>query len=380
MRQALLSPIGNGVAEPRTMYSADKLFLILLGVFCVALVFTLLLNTVLLRFVRTLGMRGQLEGAVRWARTKKPALGGIGFFVVFLGAFAAYGAIFPVAEDLYNHHLLALLAATGMGFLMGLADDAYNTKPLLKSLTQVACGLVLLAGGCSIRFFGEPWIDGLITVFWVVGMMNSINMLDNMDAITGVVSFFILLAVIALQFQQQAVTSLDTVLAIAICGSICGFLFYNWHPSRMYMGDTGSQFLGVFLAYMGIRFLWNAPVVPEGGEAMRGLCLALVVFALPIIDTTTVTINRIAKGGSPFVGGKDHTTHHLSYAGLSDAQVAMALGLVGLISSGLAFAMVRYVPVWEGVHSAGALGYVGILFILLFGLTKRGGEHRSLHP
>lgn len=359
------------------MYSTSKLFLILCGVFFAAVMFSLVLNGVLMRFFRTFGLREEGAG-VRWAASAKPAFGGIGFYLVFLGAFSVYGALFPKTSDPFQPRLLALLAATGAGFLMGLADDAYNTRPLLKFVTQVACGVMLIAGGCSIRLFGDPVLDHALTILWVVGMMNSINMLDNMDAITSVVSVCILLAALLALLRTGNATDVDVVLTIAVAGSLCGFLFHNWNPSRMYMGDTGSQFLGVFLAYVGIRCFWNGPSLGGIYEPWRAIVSVLVVFALPIIDTTTVTINRLLKGRSPFVGGRDHTTHHLGYAGFSDAQVALAFAGLGGLSVFLAQVMLLFVPVWEAVHSLVFLGYVVLLFAVLFGLTKRPRIDRSL--
>ncbi|HEX2618217.1 MAG TPA: MraY family glycosyltransferase, partial [Flavobacteriales bacterium] len=334
------------------MYTTTQLFLILSGLFFAALVFSLVVNSVFMRFFRTFGIRERDAGMVRWSASAKPAFGGIGFFIVFLGAFAVHGTLFPKYADPFQPELIGLLVSTGMGFLMGLADDAYNTRPLLKFLTQIACGLALILSGTCIHLFHQPVLDGLLTLLWVVGMMNSINMLDNMDAITTVTSIFILLAGLVALLLSGTVITINAVLIIGIIGALCGFLFYNWNPSRMYMGDTGSQFLGVFLAYVGIRSFWNG-VSPVGAEEpWRQVSAALIVFVLPIIDTTTVTINRIARGTSPFVGGKDHTTHHLSYTGLSDAQVAMTFAGLGAMSCFLSYIMERFVTVWRPLHTA----------------------------
>ncbi len=353
------------------MYSGTQLFLIYAGLFFAALLFALVVNSVFMRFFRTFGIRAQEEGMVRWAPTSKPAFGGIGFFIIFLGAFAVNGALFPKLADPLQPELLGLLASTGLGFLMGLADDAYNTRPLLKFTTQVACAGLLILSGTSIHLFGVAWADQLLTVLWVVGMMNSINMLDNMDAITTVVSLMVLLAGLMVYQMNGPRMSIDVVLIIGVMAALSGFLFYNWNPSRMYMGDTGSQFLGVFLAYVGIRCFWNGTGPSGEEEPWRQASLALVVFLLPIADTTTVTINRLLRGTSPFVGGKDHTTHHLSYAGLSDAQVALTFAGIGGVSLLLTFVELKFIRAWETMHTAIYVGYAVIVFMLLFGLTKR---------
>ncbi len=352
------------------MYSGTQLFLIYAGLFFAALLFSLVVNSVFMRFFRTFGIREQ-EGMVRWAASAKPAFGGIGFFIIFLGSFAVNGALFPKLSDPLQPGLLGLLAATGLGFLMGLADDAYNTRPLLKFATQVLCGILLILGGTSIHVFDMPWADQLLTVLWVVGMMNSINMLDNMDGITTVTSLGILSAGLLVYQMNGPRMSIDMVLIIGVMASLAGFLFYNWNPSRMFMGDTGSQFLGVFLAYVGIRCFWNGASPAGDMEPWRQASTALVVFLLPIADTTTVTINRLLRGTSPFVGGKDHTTHHLSYAGLSDAQVAMTFGGLGGVSLLLTFVELKFIPVWKNFHSLIYVGYALVVFALLYGLTRR---------
>ncbi|MCC6839272.1 MAG: undecaprenyl/decaprenyl-phosphate alpha-N-acetylglucosaminyl 1-phosphate transferase [Flavobacteriales bacterium] len=360
------------------MYSTEQLFFLLTGLFLLALCFTLLVNSLFMRFFRTFGIRENAPGLVRWNASSKPAFGGIGFFIVFLFAFAAFNVLFPQASDPFRPELLGLLAATGLGFLMGLADDAYDTRPVLKFLVQVACGLLLLATGTAVDLFHVPLLDQIFTVLWVVGMMNAINMLDNMDAITSVVSLAILAAALLMQLLTGAAADMNAVVMIAVCGALGGFLFFNWYPSRMYMGDTGSQFLGVLLAYLGIRYFWNAPSPNGAAETWRQISVATVVFILPLADTTTVSINRLLKGGSPFVGGKDHTTHYLSYAGLTDPQVAMVFGALGLLSALLSFIAGVFIPRWEPVHTALYLGYALLVFGTLFAMTKRPQIARPL--
>lgn len=360
------------------MDGGTRLFLIFSGLFFLALVFSLLVNSVFMRFFRTFGIRENAPTMVRWNASSKPAFGGIGFYIVFLFAFAVYGVLFPSSTDILQPQLIGLLAATGLGFLMGLADDAYNTRPLLKFTTQVACGLALLYTGTGIHVSGIPLVDALFTVLWVVGMMNAINMLDNMDAITAVVTLAILLAALTQLLLTGPATDVNAVIIIAVCGALGGFLFFNWHPSRMYMGDTGSQFLGVFIAYLGIRYFWNGVSIHGAVEPWRQVSVTAMVFILPIADTTTVSINRMLRGHSPFIGGKDHTTHYLSYAGLTDPQVAMTFGGLGCLSAFLGFVALRFIPVWAPVHTLACIGYALAVFIFLFALTKRRGIDRPL--
>ncbi len=359
------------------MYSSTQLFLIYSGLFFTALVFSLLVNSLFMRFARTLGIRESERMLVRWSSTSKPAFGGIGFYILFLASFTLHGVIFPgQGQNTLRPDLFGLLLATSLGFLMGLADDAYNTRPLLKFLVQLACGAILVASGTRIELFSTAEANVAITLLWVVGMMNSINMLDNMDGITTTVSIAILSAGLLALWVVGPIEPVFVVLIIGVMGALCGFLFFNWHPSRMYMGDTGSQFLGVFLAFVGIRFFWNTPSLEGHLEPARQIVTTLMVFLLPIVDTTIVSINRILRGSSPFVGGRDHTTHHLGYAGLSDGQVALTFMGLSFLHVFLAFVMFRFIPVWGNIHTIIFVSYAIVLFGTFFSLTRRTGPDR----
>lgn len=355
-----------------TMYSNTQLFLIYSGLFFAVLVFSLLIDSLFMRFARTLGIREKDQMMVRWSTTSKPAFGGISFFILFLVCFTLHGVLFPgESQQALRPELLGLLAATSLGFLMGLADDAYNTRPLLKFLVQVACGFILVASGTSIDLFEAHWANTAITIFWVVGMMNSINMLDNMDGITTVVSIAVLAAGVMAMLTIGPMDPVYMVLIVGSMASLCGFLFFNWSPSRMYMGDTGSQFLGVFLAFVGIRFFWNAPSPLGTFEVERQATAAIVVFLLPIVDTTIVSVNRIRRGHSPFVGGRDHTTHHLGYLGLSDGQVALTFIGLSLLNVFLTFVIFRFIDEWNNLHTTIFVSYALTVLITFFVLTLR---------
>ncbi len=354
------------------MYTSTQLFLIYSGLFFAALVFSLLINSLFMRFARTLGIRDRVPLTMRWSSSSKPAFGGIGFYILFLVGFTLHGVLFPgQSRDALRPELLGLLAATSLGFLMGLADDAYDTRPLLKLAVQLACGAILIATGTYIDLFETQWINIIITMVWTVGMMNAINMLDNMDGITTVVAIGILAAAIMVMLLMGPMDPVYMVLMVGTMAAISGFLFFNWHPSRMFMGDTGSQFLGVFLAFTGIRFFWNTPSPLNEWEPERQVLAAIIVFLLPIVDTTIVSINRIARGSSPFVGGRDHTTHHLSYAGLSDGQVALTFIGLSLVNGFLTFVMFRFIEVWRNFHTVIFVLYCLLVFSTLLILTRR---------
>ncbi len=306
-------------------------------------VFSAVINSILLKFSQNLGSRNTLDQKhIRWNPNTKPSLGGISFFVIFLISFIILGFInnlFPL--HFKNLKIIGIFTVCTLAFIMGLADDAYNTKPLLKFLTQIACGLILYFTGTKINIFTIETLNLGLTVFWVAGIMNSINMLDNMDGITTIVSTIILCFVIFLNQKLNLILSPLPILSLGMLGALLGFLTFNWHPSKMFMGDTGSQFLGCFLAILGIDYCWNSFALVNNiwhsvDPALLGFITVALVFILPLTDTITVTINRLRKGSSPFVGGKDHTTHHLFFKGITEKRIAILFFAIGLIGLSLA--------------------------------------------
>lgn len=337
-----------------------------------ATLFSFLINGLFLKFSKTLGVKNQTEDMVRWSSTSKPAFGGISFYIMFLFSIACYSILFEAVTYINDIvRFLGIMAACSLGFVVGLADDAYNTRPFLKFFAQVSSAVILISTGTSINITGFTIFDYALTVLWVVGLMNSINMLDNMDGITTSVSISVILAVLYMLVVNGEEHSIYFITLLGVLAGLLGFLYYNWNPSKMYMGDTGSQFLGVFLAAIGILYLWNYNAEPNFRIQTKQFIVALLVFIVPIIDTTTVTINRLLKGQSPFVGGKDHTTHHLSYLGLSDRQVALAFLGLSLLSVFFLVVIDQVIAnSWDYWHFGLFLAYFLVLFSFLYGITR----------
>ncbi|NRA10331.1 MAG: undecaprenyl/decaprenyl-phosphate alpha-N-acetylglucosaminyl 1-phosphate transferase [Crocinitomicaceae bacterium] len=330
-------------------------------------------NVVLLRFSRSLGIRNKNDVVVRWSNESKPSLGGVSFFVVFVFAAVAYSMVFGEEPDVFrNKQFVGLFVAGSIAFLMGLADDAYNTRPLIKLFAQILCGLLFVWTGSHIELFHSFYLDSTVTVIWVVIVMNSLNMLDNMDGITGTTVLFILLTCLFSWWMIGGFnTNVWSLMNVAVIGAVLGFLTMNVNPSKLFMGDAGSQFIGLFVAYYGMEYLWNVPAdwnTKMGSEipSWIGLCIALVAFTPTAVDTLTVVINRLKKGKSPMVGGKDHTTHHLVYSGLTDKKVWYVFVIIGVISSILAIAMVNLVKLETILPIAFFLAYFVFVFIILY--------------
>jgi len=349
----------------------NQIFLIAL--YALFLVFSLsisvVLNSIFLKFAQTLGIRNQNDVVKRWSTASKPSLGGITFFIVFLMSLI-FVRFFYITDWFSNLRLFGLFFALIIAFLLGLFDDAYDTRPLIKFLVQLLCGVILVASGNYIQITNSLYLNYALTIFWVVAMMNSINMLDNMDAITTILAIVIVVLVLLFFVVSGQQNHSNFLVFTCMLGAFIGFLIFNWHPSKMFMGDTGTQFLGLFLASIGISYFWNGQDAFGQSDSLKQFTQVVLVFALPIIDTSTVFIKRIAKGSSPFVGGKDHTTHHLSYIGFSDRQVALIFAALAIVFAALAFSL-YYIKNFSIYNAFVYFGAFTLIFIVLFAIAQK---------
>lgn len=339
--------------------------LILILIFVVSFLVSYGVNLFLMRYASHLFRKELPTNTIRFDTTRKPAMGGISFFVAFIFGIIAYLMFFG-ADIPDKFAFSAIIIAVSMGFVLGLYDDLRNSPVFVKLIAQVLTAVILISSGISIKLFMIPWADSLITVLWVVGIMNSINMLDNMDGITSIVSSFILLTILAINVMHNTIFTPEFIIIATIFASLLAFMKFNISPAKIYMGDVGSQFLGVVLAIVGIMYFWNCKDYNGQMVFTKQIAVALVAFVLPITDTITVFYKRIRRGQSPFVGGRDHTTHHLSYIGLSVKQIDLIFALLGLASMTLILIILEGIKQWELWHFFVFTSYFIVVFIVLF--------------
>ncbi len=310
--------------------SKELILLLLFG--CAGVLISLVCNYLLLNFSQNLGIRNKNDVVIRWSNQSKPSLGGISFFVVFVFACMATAIFLQDLNIFKDIKVVGFILAASLAFFMGLADDAFNTKPWLKFLVQLACGVILAFTNSKIDIFGIDWLSIIATILWVVILMNSLNMLDNMDGITTSTVIMILLSCLLVNFFYNGmIFTFESAISISILGALLGFLKFNSPPSKIFMGDAGSQFIGLAIAYVTIHSLWQTPTY-SGHSFLFAIPIVLVAMSGAAADTLTVFINRIKAGKSPMVGGKDHTTHHLVYSGKSEKQVWHIFVIIGIFS------------------------------------------------
>jgi len=311
------------------------------------------------------------NSAIRWSSQSKPIFGVITFYCLFVLGMIAFLFVYGV-EAAATKEYLSLFIAVTISFFMGFADDIINTNPLFKFIVQLLVGVIFIFSDIYIKISPIDAINYTITILWVVGIMNSINMLDNMDAITTMTSFSIVgSSVLYALFSNASLSGLQVFISVVLSGALISFVYFNWHPSKMYMGDNGSQILGVFLAFIGITVFWNGVDVEEYSYAYNSkqVIAVALAFIVPLTDTTTVTINRLLRKKSPFVGGRDHTTHHLSYLGISERGIALILFSLNCIGLLMAYYALN-VEIWSNKQFWILSIYPIGVFITLYSITK----------
>ena len=262
--------------------------------------------------------------ADRWNRKPTALLGGVGFFA----SFAAGLLLFRPSI----HGLWPLTGAATFLFIVGLVDDLHTLRPHVKLVMQVAAASVLPIAGLVLPWTPYEIVNDMITLFWMVGITNAINLLDNVDGLAGGVAALACLfqAAYFLVNGQSSVAMVSLLLASAVVG----FLLFNSYPASIFMGDCGSLFLGFMLGGMALLNNWGRS---------RGLVAVLLtpvlIMLVPIVDTSLVTVTRILRGRPVSQGGKDHVSHRLVATGLSEPRAVLLLYGLTAISGGIAFAL-----------------------------------------
>ncbi len=269
--------------------------------------------------------------ADRWHKRPTAMLGGAAIFLTTTVIFAAF---VPKSTD-----SLAVMAGSTVLFLVGLIDDILQIKPYQKLIGQFI-GVAIITGYGLVL----PWTDSqifniAITAFWLIGITNAINLLDNMDGlssgITAIAAFSL-----AIGFGASGQIG-ETLLLSAFIGALVGFLVFNFNPASIFMGDCGSMFIGFFLA--------SSVLLTNVGGRSRGIVSILAVPALillvPIFDTTFVTVLRKLWGRKASQGGRDHTSHRLVALGLSERSAVLLLYGLALTAGSISLLVRELQPI-----------------------------------
>lgn len=343
------------------MYSYAIVLLVSIGV-----------SVVLTKVVRNIANRyGWARGPIRGRHIHSipiPRLGGVAVFLTFIGVCALYSLVAP-RSLLRSPDLPRLLrmVAPGLGvFAIGLLDDFRSIRPKTKLYVQIAAGICLYFMGFEFAFLHNAtssyWLNtaiGLsVTAFWVVLVCNAINLIDGLDGLAAGAALFSMVTIftVALVDGNSGVGFATVVLG----GSLLGFLSFNFNPASIFLGDSGSLFVGFVMSGLVLAESTNRPTL------VRSIAMPMIALALPLVDTCLSVVRRFLSGHALFVADREHIHHKLLDVGLTQRQVVMVLYGVSAICVVLSLFLIQ--------HSDTLLiPIVGILLIaLFFGLRRLG--------
>src|SRR5919106_853195 len=312
----------------------------------VAFVLALLLTPLVRAFARRVGMVA-VPKTDRWHKKPTAMLGGI---VIWLTVVLAYFIFIPLTV----YGPVILLASTFL-FLVGLVDDVLHIKPYQKLIGQILGSALVVYYGLSLPWTGSVLLNMALAIFWLIGITNAINLLDNMDGLASGIAI-IAAGFLALSFVTTAQYT-EALILMIFAAALLGFLVYNSNPASIFMGDCGSMFVGFFHAS-------SALINVNGGRSrsfLPVLAVPILVLFIPIFDTTFVTVLRKLSGRAASQGGRDHTSHRLVALGMSERQaVWMLYGFAAL--SGVLAILVQRAPL--DVSLAAIAGFTILLTLI----------------
>ena len=290
-----------------------------------------------------------------------PYLGGV---AITIGVVAAsYAALLAENFSMENFRLASFVLVPAIAIAaMGLIDDLKGLQPwprlIAQTFTGVIVAVILTITDTMGVAFGNTFLNYTISVLWIVGVCNSINFFDNHDGGAAGTVAVISLFLFFIAFDRQQI--LVSALAIVTAGATAGFLIWNRHPAKIYMGDAGALFLGIIISVLTIRL--SPGIIPQE----KSFAIPLLLMATPILDTTVAVISRLHRRISPFQGGRDHLSHRLMRVGLSRKVTALTLWAMAAFYGAMAYAVYTWPDTlgWQLIIVAAIAWIAKLVFFL----------------
>lgn len=314
---------------------------------CAAFVMTMAAVAAAIQVCRGRGWAAKPEPN-RWHKGTPAKFGGVSIWFVVL---VLSVCVVPAS----NRSAWVVLALASLMFALGLIDDIVHLKPGPKLLSQCCVAAVSIAFGSALSVQGHPILSFGLSLFWIVGITNAFNLLDNMDGLAAGVAV-VAASYLAVLFLVSGLRDYASVLFI-VAGSSAGFLIFNFSPARIFMGDSGSLFLGFLLgsaSLVQIRHVSGAPAL---------LFTPVIVLSIPILDTVFVSVTRRLRGQPVSVGGTDHSSHRLVRMGLNERNAVILL-YAATVASGAVAIGVRHFAYPQAL----GLTLLWLFLLVLFGI------------
>ncbi len=351
--------------------------LLFVGSTVLAFVLALIGTPLVAAFARRFGLL-DVPGGRRRHPEPIPRIGGLGIALAFGAAIFVfwlvdrlYGHPFLIPEEVRTPRFTLTAIAAFLGLAVGLLDDALDLRARWQMLGYFAIAAIIVAAGIRIDFINDPRGDGLIqlappiaigfTVFWIVGMNNALNFIDGLDGLAAGVAAIAAVALGATALLPSVNEPFVAWMNFTLAGAIAGFLVFNFHPAKVFLGTTGVAFIGTMLAVLSIF-----------GTAK--VAAALLVLGVPIIDTFYVIVRRLVTGQAPFAPDRGHFHHKLLDVGLSHRQavlliyaITLGLGALAFVSSGRA-------------QTYSFVGLLAVFGVAVLALSQRSAKAEELDP
>ncbi len=345
---------------------------------------TALPSLALVPLTRTLARRlGVLDapGERKVHTEPMPRLGGIAVFVSFTSVVVAGYVLIPFLSELdwaqafvggplvllkdapkVKIQLVALLSGAGLAFFVGLLDDVLGKRfPVgVKALGQVLAAAVLIGADVKTSFLPFEWMNVAVTLFWLVGMTNAFNFLDNMDGLSSGVA--VVASTVFLMNAWALGEFFISLILVAFIGSLVGFLRHNFHPASVFLGDCGSHFIGYVMGSLTLLERY----VSHASSTLFPVLMPVVVLAVPIIDTCTVVIVRFIERRPIYVGDARHLSHRLVSLGFKQKSAVLFIYLMTFILGLGAASLTDATAAQSFLVLLQTLGFVALLLMLLF--------------
>ncbi len=291
--------------------------------FLIALIVVLALTPLVKIFSSKFGFVAQPAGS-RWHREPTPLMGGIAIF-----AGIALGLVYFLIDS-WEPRVLGFVLGGLIVFAVGLWDDVSSLRPVTKLLGQIIAACIAVSTGTIFNFGGHEFFAVLLTIFWIASVTNAFNLIDNMDGLCAGTACISGLVLVAYAFVNG--DPVVGMISAAVVGACLGFLWYNFSPASIFMGDSGSMLIGYTFAVVSIMATGKGV-----GNFVATLAIPVLVLGVPIFDTALVSFSRLFKGKRISQGGTDHTSHRLVILGLSERQTVLLIYAFSLILGTTAF-------------------------------------------
>ena len=287
--------------------------------FLVAVAISYVFTPIVRKFAIKIGAVDVPKDDRRVHKEAMPFLGGIAIFVSFVISVLLF---LPLDGSTF-----AILMGATVIVISGILDDLKDLSPKAKLLFQITAAIILVLGGVKIEFITNPfsststlvmigWLSIPITIFWIVGITNTVNLIDGLDGLAAGVAMIssISLMLVAYKFSYREIT----ILAAIVAGGCLGFLPFNFNPAKIFMGDTGALFLGFILAAISIEGIMKS-------VATIAVVVPIIILGIPIFDTTFAIFRRLLNGQSIMAADKGHLHHRLLNMGFSQRKTVLIL-------------------------------------------------------